>query len=344
MQGGVEKTIAKAVKNPKVRSRIGLNQEIIIDEISMIHPLVFEAANRISKQILQSELPFGGTRLVVVGDFFQLPPVDRFEKKIPWIFESDLWKSLNFGTVELSDCMRSSEKYFVDILQKIRWGRCDETVCAFLDAKKSRLKSDFMGTILFARKAEVESYNQRKLDSLGGELRKFPTEVITRKALPMPREKVIEQSPLPQILFLKEGALVMIRKNDESGLYVNGSLGVVKKISTEIITLELLDGTRTNIEKDDFHILDGDGKTVATIRNFPLTLGWAITIHKAQGSSIDRLFVNLNNLWEYGQAYVALSRAKDPEYLFVGDWTLNSIKADSGVKEFYSQLNEFQLI
>ncbi len=339
MQGGLEKTVAKAVKNPKIRNRIGLNQEIIIDEISMIHPLAFEAANRISQEILQSDQPFGGTRLIVVGDFFQLPPVDRFEKKISWLFESDLWQALNFNTVELTECMRTSEKSFVDILQKIRWGKCDDTVYEFLDAKKSRLKNDFMGTVLLARKFEVENYNQGKLDNLSGVLREFPTEVVTRKALPMPREKVIEQSPLPQVLFLKLGALVMIRKNDENGLYVNGSLGIVKKISDEIITLELMDGKKTTIEKDDFHILDGDGKVVATIRNFPLTLGWAITIHKAQGSSIDRLFVNLSNLWEYGQAYVALSRAKDPEHLFVGDWTLNSIKADSGVKEFYSQLN-----
>lgn len=338
MQGGIEKTVAKAVKNPKVRNRIGLNQEIIIDEISMIHPLVFEAANRICKQIMRSEEPFGGIRLITVGDFFQLPPVDRFEKKIPWLFESDLWKSLNFTTVELIECMRASEKSFVDILQKVRWGTCDETVCEFLDAKTSQLKSDFMGTILFPRKSEVEAYNQGKLDNLEGELQEFPTEVVTRKTLPMPKEKLIETSPLPQILFLKKNALVMIRKNDEDGHYVNGSLGIVKKIAAESITLELMDGKKATVEKDDFHILDGDGKVVATIRNFPLTLGWAITIHKAQGSSIDRLFVNLSNLWEYGQAYVALSRAKDPEHLFVGDWTLNSIKADSEVKEFYAGL------
>lgn len=337
MEGGIDKTVTKAVSNSRIIQRIQKANEVIIDEISMIHPNAFEAANRIAKSIKESSAPFGGIRLILTGDFFQLPPVDRFEKKIPWIFKNDLWNSLEIEKVILKRSMRTSSRTFEHILDKIRYGICDEDVCAFLDSRRKPLSSDFRGTVLFARKNDVETYNQNRLDQLRGKLYEFETSVIARERNQTPKEKLIDLSPLPHILQLKEGALVMIRRNDESESYVNGSLGFVKKIGDEAIDLELFNGNLVTVEKEDFHVLDGDGKVSATIRNFPLTLGWAATIHKSQGASIDSLHLNLNNLWEYGQAYVAISRAKNPEALFISDWSRNSIRADAEVLEYYQE-------
>ncbi|MCM0606180.1 MAG: AAA family ATPase [Xanthomonadaceae bacterium] len=335
MEGGIDKTVAKAAANSRVSQRIEKTKEVIIDEISMIHPAAFEAADRIAKTIRKNDFPFGGLRLILTGDFFQLPPVDRFANKTSWLFNHPLWNELEIQKIILRRSMRTANREFEAILDKIRYGICDEEVTSFLDSKRKPLTENFTGTVLFARKNEVETYNQKRLDELKGKLHEFETSVVVSSRTQTPREKLIDLSPLPHTLQLKEGALVMIRRNDESESYVNGSLGIVKKIAAEEIDLELMNGMRVTVEKEDFHVLDGDGKVSATITNFPLTLGWAATIHKSQGASIDSLHINLKNLWEYGQAYVAISRAKNPHELFISDWSKQSIKADSDVLEYY---------
>jgi ATP-dependent exoDNAse (exonuclease V) alpha subunit len=99
----------------------------------------------------------------------------------------------------------------------------------------------------------------------------------------------------------------------------------------------LLEKRNVTIEPDIFQILDANGDIVAEVKNFPLTLGWATTIHKAQGTSIDRIHMNIKNLWDCGQAYVALSRSKDPNQLFIEDWSPLSIKADKDVIKYYQE-------
>lgn len=335
MEGGISKTVKRATDSDRIWRRIAQTKEIIIDEISMIHPLAFEAADQISKAIKENTSPFGGIRLILTGDFLQLPPVDRFEKKIPWLFQHQLWAQINPKKVELLKSMRTESQEFVNILNKIRLGNCDSQVESFLNSRVTPLKEDFDGTVLFGRKAEAESYNQDQLDKLKTHLKEFHTQVSVVSGIQTPKETLISYSPLPEVLFLKEGALVMIRKNDPDGEYVNGTLAHIKTVNTETITLKLRNEKQVSIPKEDFHVLDGDGKIMATIRNFPLTLGWATTIHKSQGASIDCLHVNLRALWECGQAYVALSRAKDPNALFIEEWTPGSIKADGSVISFY---------
>lgn len=222
-------------------------------------------------------------------------------------------------------------------LYPIRIGECDDQVRSFLNSRVSNLKDDFYGAVLFAKKSDAESYNQEKLDKLKSKLHEFKTQVVVLAGANKKRETLIAYSPLPEILFLKEGALVMIRKNDINGEYVNGSLGRVRSIKDEEVSINLWNGKTVAIQKEDFKILDGDKCVIATIRNFPLTLGWATTIHKSQGASIDALHVDISSLWEYGQAYVALSRAKDPKSLFIERWTEESIKAHPEVIRFYSQ-------
>ncbi len=336
MEGGISKTVKRATESSRIQKRIAKTQELIIDEISMIHPQAFEAADLIAKSIKFNLSPFGGIRLILTGDFLQLPPVDRFEKKIPWLFTHELWKQVNPVKIELFKSMRTESQEFVNILNKIRLGNCDSHVEAFLNSRVAPLKDDFDGTVLFGRKAEAESYNQNMLNKLKTPLKEFNTEVSTVTGIQTPKGSLISYSPLPEVLLLKEGALVMIRKNDVEGEYVNGTLAHIKSISDESIVLKTKSGKQITLLKEDFHVLDGDGKIIATICNFPLTLGWATTIHKSQGASIDCLHVNLRALWETGQAYVALSRAKDPNALFIEQWTPGSIKADGEVVKFYS--------
>jgi len=156
------------------------------------------------------------------------------------------------------------------------------------------------------------------------------------------KAKAIEQlkkhSPLPDELFVKTNALVMLRQNDPKQRWVNGSTGYIRQISKIEISIELLNGRMIKIEPASFSLLDAEGIPVAAVTNFPISLAYAATIHKAQGMTLDRLMVNLNALWEPGQAYVALSRVIDPVHLRIEAWQEKSIKADPIVEKFYQSL------
>lgn len=138
---------------------------------------------------------------------------------------------------------------------------------------------------------------------------------------------------------MKIGALVMLRKNDQDGAFVNGSLGHIAKLGKKTIHVDLLDsGEEVELEPMSFELLDGDGNVIASAKNFPLTLAYGSTIHKAQGATIDRLVVDLAGLWEAGQAYVALSRVREPKNLYLRSWSKRSIKADPQVRRFHANL------
>ncbi len=339
LEGGVEKTVKKAVESYRVRSRLKKTHEIVVDEISMIHPQAFEAADRIARTVKGNTTPFGGIRLILTGDFFQLPPVDPHKKEVAFLFDTEEWQNLDLKIYELTEPMRAKDEAFLSILQKVRFGNCDEEVAEFLDSKTAPLTQDFLGTVLFPRKEKVESYNQERLEKIKAAAHTFETEIQISPKTNFDRERALKLAPLPEVLILKEGALVMIRKNDPDGAFVNGSLGTIEKIKSDHLKVTLLSGEEVAVERDDFQILDADGAVVCTVRNFPVTLGWASTIHKAQGASIDRVHLDLKNLWEGGQGYVALSRARDPKQLFVSEWTANSFKANPRVVEFYRALS-----
>lgn len=127
----------------------------------------------------------------------------------------------------------------------------------------------------------------------------------------------------------------MLRQNDPQGRWVNGSTGKITKIGAKYLLIELLSGRIIEIEKATFSMLDADGDVVAAVTNYPVSLAWATTIHKSQGATLDRMLVNLRNLWEPGQAYVALSRVSRGEDLFIESWSPSSIKVDSDVVRFY---------
>jgi ATP-dependent exoDNAse (exonuclease V) alpha subunit len=336
MEGGISNTLARALKIKKVKERLKEVKEVVIDEISMIPAEAFFVASLIAQNIRNSSAPFGGIRIVVVGDFLQIPPVNpKSDEK--WLFQTQTWNECEFKVITLTKTMRTSDEPFIDILKKIRFGVCDDKVKDFFNSRMRPLSDDFVGTVIFGRKNQVEDYNNKKLNQNPNQIHKFETEIkiFKTKSYQQTPETLINQSPIPPVLYLKVGALVMIRKNDIEGKYVNGSLGFVSSIGTNLISVKLLANKHVTIEPEVFQILDAGGDPIAEITNFPLTLGWATTIHKAQGSSIDRVHMNLKNLWESGQAYVAVSRAKDPNQLFIEDWSTSSIKVDQNVIQYY---------
>ncbi|MGH1468597.1 MAG: DEAD/DEAH box helicase [Bdellovibrionales bacterium] len=338
LKGGVEKTVERALKDRRLVNRIADTKEVIIDEISMIDPEAFYAAEQICRYILNLDLPFGGLRIIAVGDFFQLPPIQKNQKSF-WLFQTKTWASLYFHTINLKKIMRTEDKDFIEALNYIRQGECPQLVSDFFSKKKPKKKEDFEGTVLFGRRMHVEDFNRRKLDKIKSPVTTYKSKITIKKKSNLTVERVLSVSPLPEEISLKKGALVMIRKNHPFGHYVNGTLAHVDYLGVETIKVKTLGGTFIDFEKESFEILNADGGLEATIENFPISLAWASTIHKAQGASIDIISVDLAGLWERGQAYVALSRAKSSKGLFVTNWDPRYIKSDERVRAFYDSLD-----
>ena len=234
--------------------------------------------------------------------------------------------------------MRTEDEDFIKALNCIRQGDCPEFVDSYFSNKKSPAKQNFEGTVLFGRKASVENFNEEKLKEINSLENTYDSQVVIKKKSKLTEEKVLNLSPLPEKISLKVGALVMIRKNHPFGHYVNGSLGHVEHMESELVRIKTLGGSLIDFGKESFEILNADGELEATITNFPLSLAWASTIHKAQGASIDLISVDMSGLWERGQAYVALSRAKSAAGLFIENWSPRYIKSDPRVKAFYDSL------
>ncbi len=336
MQEGTEATILRARKNRYVTRRIAQAEGIIIDEVSMLSGEVLRAAEAIARYAKDNNKPWGGLRIIIVGDFAQLPPISEYDAK-DWAFLNEIWKLSNLRCAFLNTIVRTNEPRFIKVLNDVRQGIVSEDVQVFLKERTTEATEDFDGTRLFPRRVDVDTLNLRKLLALPGSEVRFETIYSGKEQF---IAKLKKEAPIPELLLLKCGALVMLRKNDTSGLmrWVNGSLGHILNISQDYLHIELLTGEKIEIDPANFTQLDPDGHAVATARNFPVTLAWASTIHKSQGATIDRVMVDLSGLWDPGQAYVALSRVKSVDGLFIERWDPASILAEPLVMKFYKEI------
>ena len=297
---------------------------IIIDEISMVSAdLLDMIAYRLNAYGYLGKVLF-------VGDFFQLPPVQKQQQGNPhdifgaklYAFESLAWERFDLTVIELTEMKRTTDAEFTHILSKVRTGVCDDEVMAYMYRlwNNEGLKKD--PTYLFGRNVEVELTNRARLNELESE------ETILFANIEMfgsVHEKKVESwkklLPVSEQLTLKEGVPVLFTVN-KWGKFVNGERGVLKTIEDDYLIVEKED-EYVRVERHDFDLLDmavkddGTVETVslATLSQFPLKLAYAVTIHKSQGMSIDNLVCNVDNIFAPSQFYVAISRAIDPKHL-----------------------------
>lgn len=337
LEGGLTATIARAMRSKKLLRRLQRASCVVIDEVSMLSGATLRAAESIARAARRSESPWGGLRIIAVGDFAQLPPIVTDGGPKDWAFLHSVWRESNFQPALLSTVMRTQDVSFLEILNFVREGIVNRRVSAFLDERTDSIDDEREGTRLYPHRAQAEQYNLRRLRELPGKEHEFVTEYVGDDKYLDSAKRVI---PIPDRLILKEGAFVMMRKNDLSGemRWVNGSLGHVRDISDECIVLRMLSGETLEVVPHKFTSLDGDGKELIAAWNFPITLAWATTIHKAQGASLDRMIVDLDRLWEPGQAYVALSRVRSGAGLSIERWSPSSIRAEGIVTDFYAAL------
>jgi ATP-dependent exoDNAse (exonuclease V) alpha subunit len=332
MEGGVEATVKRALTNKRLKTRLKKAGAVIIDEVSMISGSTLRAAEMIARGCRGRDVPWGGLRIIAVGDFAQLPPVNPFSQQKEWAFANSVWTDSAFRTVSLNKIMRTSDVHFLEVLNKIRVGHVDSRVREFLDSRMKEPNSDDL-TRLFPHKANVETYNLEKLKEIDHPVQVYQTS-YSGSAIDI--ENFKKHAPIPEAISLKLNALIMLRQNDPAGRWVNGSLGRIENMTDSLLKIGLENGKLVEVEKAEFTLLNADGLPVVSAENFPVTLAWAMTIHKSQGTTLDAMLVDLRRIWEPGQAYVALSRVRNPEGLFIEGWRPESIFSDPQVAQFHT--------
>lgn len=337
MEGGFQKTVDRALKDHRVVKRLKKIIGFVLDEISMVPGPALKAAETICRFARKKNLPWGGVRVIAVGDFAQLPPVTRVTEKREWAFLDDSWQRSGFVPLLLKTVMRSEDEAYVHILNLVRDGIVNEDVKSYLDSRTNPSPGKINVTHLFPHREKAEKFNLERLSEIKKKLHQFPTTYSGNDRFV---EQLKKQAPIPEILQIKESAMVMIRMNDPYLKYVNGSLGTVLKIKNDSLEIRLKNGRSVEIEPAKFSVLDANGNEMATATNFPITLAYGSTIHKAQGATLDGMVCDLRRLWEPGQAYVALSRLRRGDDLVLTGWDEPSIRVDPEVVAFHQGLTD----
>ena len=307
---------AIATKEHVVR-RVSRARVLIIDEISMLDADVVNSIDKICREVRQVDLPFGGMQVVFVGDFFQLPPVTKNNQQASFAFESQAWVNANPVICYLSEQHRQSEESFLDLLSALRRGEISDEHRECLNQRCTAVADGDVGDVtrLYSHNANVDQMNDRKLSAMPTSSKTYQMSVSGREVLV---EQLIRGCISPQRLSLKEGACVMFTKNSPKGQYVNGTLGVVVGFDKvrKFPIVETKDGRTIEVVPADWSIED-NGRILARISQIPLRLAWAITVHKSQGMSLDMAQIDLRSAFVAGQGYVALSRVRSLEGLFL---------------------------
>jgi len=309
----------------RINKRVKATQVLVIDEISMLDGKILNSVNKILRTIRESEEPFGGIQVVCIGDFFQLPPVTRQGDIMTYAFMSQAWLDLKPLICYLSEQHRQADEIFLGLLGSIRRNEIEEDHYTLLDEQKEIGYVDVEPTRLYTHNADVDAVNNQKLAELPGRIRKF--QMAGKGGKPL-IEGLMKNCLSPQMLELKEDAMVMCTKNNFEVGYVNGTLArVIEFESNGDPVIETTDGKRITMQSTSWEIAE-DGKVLAQITQYPLRLAWAITVHKSQGMSLDAAEIDLSKAFVYGQGYVALSRVRSLEGLKVLGMHPNALQVD----------------
>lgn len=293
----------------RIVKKVSKAKVLIIDEISMLSGSTLNAVDQILKSIHGSSESFGGIQVVLVGDFFQLPPILDYGEESNFAFQSPAWRNANFVTCYLEEQHRQSNGELLEILNAIRKNDIKQTHKNILQNKVKEKIIVTDDTKLFTHNKNVDQINTLELKKISGKIQTFK---MTKKGKEGIVESLIRGCLSPEILDLKIGARVMCTKNNTARGFVNGTLGTVVSFGygNSYPIIKTIDGDEILIEPMTWQI-EEDGKIKAEITQVPLRLAWAITIHKSQGMSLDSASIDLTNAFEYGQGYVALSRVKN---------------------------------
>lgn len=318
---GIRKTLtkedfARLLGNERLVLRLARTQVLIIDEISMLDARTLECVGSVCRALRRDGRPFGGMQTVFVGDFFQLPPVSNREEEQPdFALHSSAWMEAAPSVCYLTEQHRQADAAYLSLLAGLRQGSITEEGRGLLRSRRTDARMGESHTRLYSHNVDVDCVNQERLNALPGEARVFRMEAHGSGRV----VAALKKSCLsPESLELKIGARVMFTKNHFEEGIVNGTLGEIAAFDGEdgLPVVRIEDGRRIGAVPAEWAIVDG-GRTLAKIKQLPLRLAWAITVHKSQGLTLDSAVMDLSRAFEYGQGYVALSRVRASSGLFL---------------------------
>ncbi|MDD2389449.1 MAG: DEAD/DEAH box helicase [Desulfobacterales bacterium] len=339
------------IKKAPRRREIQEAKLLIIDEVSMVNANILDGVSAFFRLNRGVEKPFGGLPVIMVGDMFQLPPVVGHETRglfeqaygTPKFYNAKSLGSSTYYAIELKKTFRQSDQAFVDLLTNIREGHNLAKTLEILNNKCLITHLPPKGAVwLSPRNTEVDTINDRELNKLEGKEYIFGGE----------RTGTFKNGrlPAPMRLRLKQGAQIMFTQNDKNKRWINGTIGVIMELSQDDIVVELsATGEMINIEKAtwvayryewNFHKKTIDRLVTGSYKQFPVVLAWAMTIHKSQGKTIDKVHLELGaGVFETGQTYVALSRCRSISGLSMSRALSQSdVLVDEESKSFYDSL------
>lgn len=299
------------------RETIQKTDILIIDEISMLHDFRLDMIDEICRLVRKKDKPFGGIQLVMSGDFFQLPPVNRSgAREGGFVVTSEVWRELDPVVLYLNVQHRQDDEALLGILTAMRAGDVRrhhaESLLARAEVQPENPENI---TELHTVNVDVDTINEQRLNMLDDDARTFSRFTTGSENY----VESLQRSVLaPSELVLKKGALVMAVKNSPQRTYANGSIGTVVDFEpgTEYPVVEFRSGKTVTMVPDAWELRDGDKKR-ASISQIPLRLAWAITVHKSQGMTLDAAKIDLRKAFVPGMGYVALSRVKNIDSLYL---------------------------
>lgn len=342
------------------RDTLKYTDTIIIDEASMVRSDWVDGIDRFLRSLMETHLPFGGKQVVFVGDLFQLPPVvkygsadyemlcDMYGSGTPYFYKANVIKRMNLPKIEFQKVYRQKDLRFLDILDRMRLGENTNEDLEILNQQvSSNDKVGDFAVILTAYVKLADGINEKKLDDIDSEEFCYKGDVDGNFR--------IQDTPVPMELRLKVGAQVIFCRNDFGLGLVNGTIAKVVDLSDDYIKVVLENGNEINVEKMRWEkresVYNKETKKVETeitgsFTQYPLKLAWAITIHKSQGMTFDRMHFDLTRgTFAPGQAYVAISRMRSLEGLTLSNKIRhNHILQNTEIKAFANSFNDVLLI
>lgn len=316
---------------------------LVIDEVSMLHDYRLDMVDQITRSVRKSPEPFGGLQVVLCGDFFQLPPINREDGRSGgFVTGSSAWHELDPVVCYLEEQHRQNDDELADILAAFRAGDLRRRhVEALLARKRTITPFDEATTELYTHNQNVDIINSSRLASVEGEQHDYEMTATGRKSA----VETLKRSCLaPEVLCLKAGAFVMFVKNSLERKYVNGTLGVVEGFE-EVSGLPIVktkDGRSITADYDSWELRDGE-KKLASLSQIPLRLAWAITVHKSQGMTLDSAHIDLSRAFVPGMGYVAISRVRSLESLSLGGINKTALMMNQEAAEIDQKLQKSSL-
>lgn len=325
-----------------IRTRIKSATRLVIDEISMLSARSFAFLNHLFKIIRNNDFPFGGIQMILVGDFLQLPPVIKAGEVDGYCFMSQAWFEANLNIIELEQVFRQSDPYFIRLLKNLRFGSIVEEDYTKLSMKSYLEDISIKPVKIFTHNSQVDYLNNMELAKLSTISQTYHMSAQGNAQKVMMLKKTCLAS---EILTLKIGARVVMLKNTyRKNDIINGSTGeVIMFDKNNNPVVQFHNGKIIKIKPEYWEYQEYDSnnqiEVTAIIKQIPLALAWGITVHKSQGMSLDVIECDLGKVFVPGQVYVALSRARTYEGLFIKNLSPKSIWVDNQALTFYKKLS-----